>query len=56
MTRAEAERLLPPAAIAAARRNVDAAPPIRPEQREQLRAVFASVRAMQELKLAAVAA
>ena len=53
MTRAEAERLLGPAAIAAARRVVAAAPPLRPEQREQLRALFASARAMQDLKPAA---
>jgi hypothetical protein len=39
---AEAERLLGPAVIATARRNVDAAPPMRPELREQIRAVFAS--------------
>lgn len=39
---AEAERLLGPAVIEAARRNVDAAPPMRPELREQVRAVFAS--------------
>jgi hypothetical protein len=39
---AEAEQCLGPAVIAAARRSVDAAPPIRPERREQIRAVFAS--------------
>lgn len=41
---AEAERRLRPAVIEAARRSVDAAPPLRVEQREQIRAVFASAR------------
>ncbi|MGW6924466.1 hypothetical protein ACWGA9_24795 [Streptomyces sp. NPDC054950] len=41
---AEAEQLLGPAAIEAARRNVDAAPPMQPELREQIRAVFTSAR------------
>ncbi len=39
---AEAELRLGPAAIEAARRSVEAAPPMRPELREQIRAVFAS--------------
>lgn len=43
-SRAEAERLLGPEVVAAVRELVDAAPPLRPEQREQLRAVFASAR------------
>lgn len=42
--RAEAERLLGPAAVAKARALADAAPPLSIEQREQLRAVFASAR------------
>jgi hypothetical protein len=46
-SRAAAERLLGPAVIAQARRVVDAAPPLRPELREQLRAVFTSAREMQ---------
>lgn len=46
-SRAAAEQLLGPAVIAQARRVVDAAPPLRPELREQLRAVFASAREMQ---------
>jgi hypothetical protein len=41
---AEAERRLGPAAIAAARRSVEAAPPVRPEVREQIRSVFMSAR------------
>ena len=41
---AEAERRLGPAAIAAARKNVDAAPVAGPLLREQIRAVFASAR------------
>lgn len=49
-SRAEAERLLGPAVIERARRMVDAAPPLRPELREQLRAIFASARAMREQK------
>lgn len=48
-SRPQAERLLGPDVIAKARQLVDEAPPIRPEIREQLRAVFASARAMQEL-------
>lgn len=42
--RAAAERRLGPAAVVAIRRNAAAAPPLRPEQREQVRAVFASAR------------
>jgi hypothetical protein len=53
---AEAERCLGPAAIAAARRSVDAAPPIRPERREQIRAVFASAPVARTPILAADAA
>lgn len=41
---AEAERRLGPSAVEAARRSVEAAPPIRPEVREQIRAVFVSAR------------
>ena len=41
-SRAAAERRHGPAGVAAVRRKVDAAPPLRPELREQLRAVFAS--------------
>lgn len=40
--RADAERRLGPAAIEQARLNVAAAPPLRPELREQLRSLFAS--------------
>ena len=46
-SRARAEQILGPAAIEKARRIVDAAPPLRPELREQLRAVFASARAIE---------
>lgn len=46
-SRARAAEILGPAAMEKARRVVDAAPPLRPELREQLRAVFASARAMQ---------
>jgi hypothetical protein len=53
---AEAERLLGPAVIAQARRIVDAAPPLRPELREQLRAVFASAREIRRQAPAADAA
>ncbi|MGW3913169.1 hypothetical protein ACWEBX_16880 [Streptomyces sp. NPDC005070] len=42
--REEAERRLGPAAVERARQNVAAAPPLGPELREQLRALFASVR------------
>lgn len=52
----EAERRLGPAAVEAARRLVDAAPPLRPEQREQLRAVFASARTAKPTPPAADAA
>lgn len=41
---AAARELLGPAAMEAIRKSVDAAPPLRPEQREQLRAVFATAR------------
>jgi len=53
---AAAERRLGPAAVEAARRNVEAAPPLRPELREQLRAVFASAYAMRPKAPAADAA
>ncbi|MFC9681339.1 hypothetical protein [Streptomyces sp. NPDC056948] len=53
---AEAERLLGPAVVETVRRQVDAAPPLRPEQREQVRAVFASARAMRPVRPAADAA
>lgn len=43
---AEAERRLGPAAIAAARRNVESAPAARAELREQIRSVFVSARVM----------
>jgi hypothetical protein len=55
-SRAEAARLLGPAVVEAVRQQVAAAPPLRVEQREQLRAVFASARAMQALRPAADAA
>ncbi|AZM91477.1 hypothetical protein [Streptomyces sp. W1SF4] len=41
-SRADAERRLGPAAVAAVRALVDAAPPLRGETRMQLQAVFAS--------------
>ncbi|MFI1702018.1 hypothetical protein ACH419_39560 [Streptomyces bobili] len=53
---AEAERRLGPAAIEVARRNVDAAPPIRPEVREQIRSVFLSARIARPARPAADAA
>lgn len=43
-SRAKAERTLGPAGVEAARRVVAAAPPLSPELREQVRAVFASTR------------
>lgn len=43
-SRAEAERLLGPAAVARARQLVDEAPPLSPEIREKLRALFLSAR------------
>jgi len=42
--RAAAMRRLGPAGVDAVRRSVAAAPPLRTEQREQLRAVFVSAR------------
>lgn len=42
--RAAAVRRLGPAAVATARRIVDAAPPLSIEQREQIRAAFATAR------------
>lgn len=53
---AEAERRLGPAAIAAARKNVEAAPTVRPELREQIRAVFLSARVTRTAGSAAGAA
>lgn len=47
-SRAEAERRLGPAVMEAVRQQVAAAPPLRPELRERLRAVFASARAMRK--------
>lgn len=41
-SRAAAEKRLGPTAVAAARRHVAAAPPLSPEQRAQLRALFQS--------------
>jgi hypothetical protein len=38
----EAERILGPAAVAEARRSAAEAPPLRPEQLEHLRLLFAS--------------
>lgn len=55
-TFAEAERLLGPAAMERARQIVAAAPPLRPEQREQLRALFASARTARPAPRAADAA
>ncbi|MGW1463890.1 hypothetical protein ACWCPT_05980 [Streptomyces sp. NPDC002308] len=43
-SRAAAERRLGPAAVAAVRRIAAEAPALRQEQREQLRALFASAR------------
>ncbi|WP_200303508.1 hypothetical protein [Streptomyces adelaidensis] len=51
-SRERAERLLGPAAVARARQIADAAPPLRPEVREQLRAVFASARTARPLPAA----
>lgn len=46
--RAAAMRRLGPAGVKAIRRSVADAPPLRTEQREQLRAVFASARVTAE--------
>ncbi|MFJ6143078.1 hypothetical protein ACIQH7_05730 [Streptomyces anulatus] len=46
--RAAAERRLGPAVLADIRRLVDEAPPLKPEQREQLRTAFASARTAAE--------
>jgi hypothetical protein len=54
--REEAERRLGPAAVAASRRNAAAAPPLRPEQIEFLRGLFASVRFAQDVRPVADAA
>lgn len=48
-SRAEAEQKLGPAVVETVRRVVDAAPPLRPELREQLRAVFASAREIERV-------
>lgn len=45
-SRAAAEELLGPSAVAEIRRQAEMAPPLRPEQRERIRAVFASARVM----------
>lgn len=45
---AAAEQMLGPTAAEAARRLADEAPPLTVEQREQIRAVFASGRASQQ--------
>ncbi|MFH9368112.1 hypothetical protein ACH4K8_20820 [Streptomyces anulatus] len=45
-SRAAAELLLGPAAVAEIRRQAKEAPPLRQEQRERIRAVFASARVM----------
>lgn len=55
-SREKAGRLLGSAAIERARQIVDAAPPLRPEVREQLRAVFASARTARPTAPAADAA
>lgn len=54
--RAEVERRLGPAAVAEAKRNAAAAPPLRPEQIAFLRGLFASVRIAQPETPAADAA
>lgn len=56
MTRAEAAQILGPAVVEAARQEAAAAPPLRVEQREQLRALFASARAIRSVRPAADAA
>ncbi|MFE7236136.1 hypothetical protein ACFVAF_37090 [Streptomyces sp. NPDC057596] len=55
-SRAAAERLLGPAVVEEIRRQVDAAPPIRPEQRAHVRALFATASPQPVLKPAARAA
>jgi hypothetical protein len=52
-SRAAAEEDLGPLAVEAGRRQVDAAPPLRPELREQLRALFASARVARPAPLSA---
>ncbi|MGA4896701.1 hypothetical protein ACPCAJ_01880 [Streptomyces griseoincarnatus] len=54
--RAEAERLLGPDVMKRIRELAAEAPPMRPEQREQIRAVFASVRVARRATPAAEAA
>lgn len=49
---AEAERLLGPDVMEHAQRLVDEAPPLSPEIRAQLRAVFVSARQMRDLPAA----
>lgn len=43
-SRAAAQERLGPAAMEAIKKSVADAPPLRPEQREQLRAIFATAR------------
>ena len=54
--RAAAMRRLGPAGVQAIRHSVAAAPPLRTEQREQLRAAFASARVAEHLRPAQQAA
>lgn len=55
-SRAEAEKLLGPDVVEEIRREVAALPPLSTEQREQLRALFASARAIRDVRPAAEAA
>lgn len=55
-SREAAERLLGPAVVEEIRRQVDAAPSLRPEQRVQVRAVFATARVVPDVRPAARAA
>ncbi|MGW2210160.1 hypothetical protein [Streptomyces sp. NPDC001781] len=55
-SRAAAERLLGPAVVDAVRRQVDAAPPLGPEQRARLRAVFVTAQGLTPRTPAAEAA
>ncbi|MFJ2567931.1 hypothetical protein ACIO02_34195 [Streptomyces sp. NPDC087568] len=54
--RAAAERSLGRAVVEEIRRQVDAAPPLRPVQRTQVRAVFATARPVRDLTPTARAA
>jgi hypothetical protein len=49
-SRAEAERVLGPDVMAAIRELVKEAPPLTPEQREQMRALFATARPQRALR------